>query len=1398
LNDEFLNGYDLSVNLVSGTNKIRVLCFNIGTFLNGNAAGLIMTIRNSSNQILINTDKNFKCQMANFKNVSDLTANQSTWAPYGWETTDPTGKLVNAKWIWATPFGQSIVNRREFFYKTFLYSQTITGNIYISIDNICSYFIFNDTVFNDINTGGPTVIKRSVSIVNGINRILICGYDQGSPAGLIVSVWNSTDDVNIFNSDSTWTYIDTSFNETYKTLYRTDQFGSTWKEVNASNYSYNKLAISSTGQYGLATTDTSNNLLYTKDYGENWVEVGKNTPALPQQLWNAVALSSTGKYAMAGQTGPENYSFLYYSTNIQPLNILTTPTPTTTPSLTTIETDNLYNFTTVGTYTISFNAGYNIKYLCVAGGGGGGSSIGAGGGAGGVLTGIFVPILGTSYTITVGAGGAGMANSSSIPVRGNNSSISTVATSIGGGGGAGQSVNSLGAGMTGGSGAGASRLQTTPGSGITGQGNAGGNKYTDNSIYFMGGGGGGAGGIGGNGNTTSAGAGGIGIQSDITGSNLYYGGGGGGQSESQNYTAPIAIGGLGGGGNGGNLTWGGGQPERDIINGTDGSPNTGGGGGASSYIGKGGNGGSGIVILRAFMAPLTTTPIIIPSFIGTNILYQFTTVGTYTVTFNISNYIIKYLCVAGGGAGGSETGGGGGAGGVLSGIFFVNTSISYTITVGSGGIIEKPSTSSSNGSNSSISTIATSIGGGGGAGLADGVTVTRSGGSGAGQSRYSTGVGQGTSGQGNNGGTMVYTVNSFNGGGGGGACDVGGNGTSSIAGNGGIGLISDITGTSNYYGGGGGGSTELGNSYPSSVAVGGSGGGGNGARINYTTLQYGAATAGTPNTGGGGGGGAGWWTGAYGGAGGSGIVILRAFMGPLTITPEIIPSFIGTDILYTFTTVGTYTVTLNRDVSNIRYLCVAGGGGGGFLRAGGGGAGGLIDSSLNNVVKTTTFTITVGNGGSGMKSGTDTPSNGGNSSITPTTPTIIAYGGGGGSGSSSNQPSRSNGGGCSAGAAISQLIGTSSQGFNGTSYFTNSSDRFFAGGGGGMGGSGTTPSIGGGSNGGIGKISNITGSDNYYCGGGGGAKQRTNGDPSVTNQGGMGGGGDGGVLNESLPLTRVNATNGTPNTGGGGGGGVSGGTGGGNGGSGIVILRVSRIYLQATNQTFPDTYATFVKSQTVNTDVYSSTNLTVTVSGATTYKNGLYSVSSSSAYSSETHPYFAFCKPDALLTTWASGGTTTTSPNDERTLTNTGYRTYDRYGYNASGVYQGATGVFFTTPYLFNGSFTTMDGEWIQISFPYLIKLTSITIHKYQGGAYKMPQTGVILGSDDGTIWNFIHNFSAGSLVGNGPWTYNISTTNLYTFIRFVINTGTNNGEPIPILRIKQIFYTGDIYTFVD
>jgi len=296
----------------------------------------------------------------------------------------------------------------------------------------------------------------------------------------------------------------------------------------------------------------------------------------------------------------------------------------------------IHTFTGPGTFTVaagSDTSNNEVSYLVVGGGGAGGtgsegnSSVGSGGGgAGGFrerraandsytvspLNGA-TPITVTSqgYPIVVGGGGPGRASAG--PCTGNNPngspSIFSSITSAGGGYGISRNGDAPQIGGSGGSGGGTtftgSACSTAGGSGNTpptspAQGTNGGDGSGANPQH-PGGGGGGATVSGGNALSHPApgeGAeGGNGATTHITGSPVTYAGGGGGGVGLPG--GPPGPGGSGGGGAGGtNL-----NPNGD---GTAGTNNTGGGGGGAAsgaLMGacvslKGGNGGSGVVIIR--------------------------------------------------------------------------------------------------------------------------------------------------------------------------------------------------------------------------------------------------------------------------------------------------------------------------------------------------------------------------------------------------------------------------------------------------------------------------------------------------------------------------------------------------------------------------------------------------------------------------------------------------------------------------------------------------------------------------------------------------------------------------------------------------------------------------------
>lgn len=244
----------------------------------------------------------------------------------------------------------------------------------------------------------------------------------------------------------------------------------------------------------------------------------------------------------------------------------------------------------------------NVDYLVVAGGGGGGFDRAGGGGAGGYRTtfpspgcnaGSF-PIAAQTYPITVGGGGAGQTTYPATGTNGSNSIFSTITSTGGGYGGGGGTPTAFAASPGGSGGGGKGQSPNTGGTGNTpptspSQGNNGG-AGTPGPFYGSGGGGGAAA-TGGNGTISAGGAGGAGSTNSITGSPVAYAGGGGGSVDQVSTPRPGGAGGIGGGGAG---------SSGPNTAGVAGQSNTGGGGGGDGNLptNAGGNGGSGIVIIR--------------------------------------------------------------------------------------------------------------------------------------------------------------------------------------------------------------------------------------------------------------------------------------------------------------------------------------------------------------------------------------------------------------------------------------------------------------------------------------------------------------------------------------------------------------------------------------------------------------------------------------------------------------------------------------------------------------------------------------------------------------------------------------------------------------------------------
>lgn len=552
--------------------------------------------------------------------------------------------------------------------------------------------------------------------------------------------------------------------------------------------------------------------------------------------------------------------------------------------------ERVHVFTANGSFKVPEGV-ENIEYLVVGGGGGGGggsSAGGGGGGAGGFNEDSATVVPGATYEVHVGSGGSWGRGGESARYGGDGGDSwiqaeggADLVRSQGGGGGARGEIYEGNVGNPGGSGGGGSRW-SSGGSGTAGgnDGGGGGDLGPGSS------GGGGAAEPGKSESGDAGGDGGAGQTSTITGrERVYAGGGGGGNRDS----GTRSHGGDGGGGRGGH--WDNGWRGQSAAANTGGGG--GGGGGTVSWWNpdgnNGGSGGSGIVVVRY---TLPAEPDYEERTIGDDTVHIYRGTGAHDFTVPNDVTEVEYLVVGGGGAGASVPSagqaargtGGGGAGAFQIGRMDVTPGEALSLNVGAGGSVEAGHGQGENGEDSWLAEVIASGGGGGGSVGSDG-GEGGSGGGGGGRSDDFDACdgavgGAGIRGAGFSGGQVTCSAASGNaaGGGGGGAGGVGEPGfvTASFGGggDGGPGLVSRITGEARWYAGGGGGGATDGQDSSPDGGLGGLGGGGAGTGDDK---QGEDAQSGLPNTGGGGGGIGrnGTDRATLGGAGGSGIVVVR-------------------------------------------------------------------------------------------------------------------------------------------------------------------------------------------------------------------------------------------------------------------------------------------------------------------------------------------------------------------------------------------------------------------------------------------------------------------------------------------------------------------------------------------
>jgi hypothetical protein len=374
----------------------------------------------------------------------------------------------------------------------------------------------------------------------------------------------------------------------------------------------------------LPATPAAGDIVAIADYANtaatNNITVGRNSVNIDGEAVDATIKVNGQVYTLVYVDATEGWKTVGQTVN----QINTTEFVAATGGcITTCGDYKIHTFTGPGTFTVT-NAGNpvgsaTVDYLVVAGGGAGGAiAVAGGGGAGGyressgTASGCYsvsplgagvsaLPVSVQGYPITVGAGGTGPGATTTSGSPGTNSVFSTITSTGGGKGSTFTNANvppcSAALAGTGGSGGGGMGYISTPNSGAAGntppvnpsQGNNGGTGSS--SPNYGGGGGGGATQAGFNGLPGGPSVGGAGATSSINGTPTTRAGGGSGGGDFASLP-----GGAGGGGSNGNYPNNPGNP---------GTINTGGGGGAAAGGGpgtapsiSGGDGGSGIVIIR--------------------------------------------------------------------------------------------------------------------------------------------------------------------------------------------------------------------------------------------------------------------------------------------------------------------------------------------------------------------------------------------------------------------------------------------------------------------------------------------------------------------------------------------------------------------------------------------------------------------------------------------------------------------------------------------------------------------------------------------------------------------------------------------------------------------------------
>lgn len=237
-----------------------------------------------------------------------------------------------------------------------------------------------------------------------------------------------------------------------------------------------------------------------------------------------------------------------------------------------------------------------------------------------------------------------------------------------------------------------------------------------------------------------------------------------------------------------------------------------------------------------------------------------------------------------------------------------------------------------------------------------------------------------------------------------------------------------------------------------------------------------------------------------------------------------------------------------------------------------------------------------------------------------------------------------------------------------------------------------------------------------------------------------------------------------------------------NSGSTSAYINLSNVQSAVINfAALPESSFNTLSSNTISVNKYT---------GANTFKNGTYTAAESSW--SESKPVWHMM--------WGATNTGITAADDYwhcnyKGAGNNDGKTYTQDPYNpGNGNYQGGgTGYSWSTTAgstAYSTGSINYNGEWIQIKYPYKLQVIGINLYARYNIANRNPATLYVLGSNDGSVWNYINTFTNASTATTGiPFTISpapTSTTPSYYYYRIIINKVLNNQNVTHFSRIDM------------